>query len=318
MESKARPLLVGVFTVVFAIGMIAFVVWLVKAGFMEDHTRYRVIFEDSAAGLSEGSAVRVSGIDVGKVQTIHLGVDRPTQVPVVIGVRSDLTLHEGVYATKETLGITGATYIALHPVEDRDAPALAAPEGEDLPVIPTRGSGGLSAVMETLPAVARDIRAMVARVDSVLSEERLARIDTILDNVAETAAQGPEVMQGVRTTVRDAQAALITAERAADAARSTFATTETLLEDDVAAVVAEARDAAESLDAAAGRVQQVVGQAAPGLSDFADQGLTEARFLISEARQTVDELRQLAARLQDNPNALVFGEAESTFDPEDR
>lgn len=319
MESKANPLLVGAFTVLFLVGMAAFVIWIVKLGLGEEQDRYRIVFEQSVAGLSEGARVRVSGIEVGQVEKIHLGVEKPGQVPVVIAVRADLPVTRDTFATIESLGITGATFIALHPGEGgAQVAALTAGEGEDLPTIPARPSGGLSAIMDQLPRAINDMRAIVDRVGDVLDERRMAQIDSILDNIAETTAAGPGVMQAVRVAARDAQAALVTGEQAAAEARSTFRSADRLLEEDVTAVVAEARRAASSLRDAAGRIEQTVRQAGPGIGQFADEGLTEVRYMVSEARRMVDELTQLADRLQENPNALIFGEPEATFRPGDR
>ncbi|WP_404384493.1 MlaD family protein [Caenispirillum salinarum] len=315
MESKAHPLLVGIFTVVFILGMLAFVAWLVNLGLGDDRTRYQVMFEQSVAGIDEGTSVRVKGIDVGKVERLRLGVENPTRVPVVIGVRSDLPISQDAYVTVESMGITGATYLALHPGE-AGGPQLTAPEGQQMATIGTRPSGGLSAIMDTLPKVASDLRAAVDRVADVLDEERMAQVDRILNNIAETTEAAPGIMREARLALRDAQGALVTGEKAAAEARETFRSADALIDGEISETVAEARGAASSLRAAANRLERTLRQAGPGVGEFASEGLTEIRYLVSESRRMVDELTQLADRLQDNPNALVFGEEPSTFDPE--
>lgn len=315
MESKAHPLLVGTFTVVFILGMLAFVAWLVNLGLGEEQTRYQLVFEQSVAGIDEGTTVRVQGIDVGKVERIRLGVENPTQVPVVIAVRSDLPVSEDAYVTMESLGITGATYLALHPGE-AGGPQLTAADGQQMATIATRSSGGLGAIMDTLPKVAADLRATVDRVSEVLDEERMAQVDRILDNIAKTTDAAPDVMREARVALRDAQGALITGEKAAAEARQTFRSADSLIDGEIKRTVREARRAASSLSDAASRLERTVRRTGASVGDFADEGLTEIRYLVSESRRMVGELTQLADRLQDNPNALVFGEEPSTFDPE--
>lgn len=324
METKAHHILVGLFTALFAIGIVVVAIWLMNINLGDDRARFRLVFDDSVAGLNEGASVRVTGIEVGQVESIALDPEQPGKVDVAVKVRPDLELTEDAYATLESLGITGATYVALHPGPP-DAAPLPQPEGEEVAQIPTRPSGGLSAVMESVPKVVGDVRAMVDRVANILSEDRMRQIDRILDNVAETTAEAPPTVVAMREAAEQAgglmaagQDAAGAAQEAAAQARDTFRTADTLLAEDVRPVIEEARAAAADLSDAAASAERLMNQARPDINRFTDQGLTEFRYFISEARRTADELRQLAERLQENPDALLFGQDPSGFVPEAR
>lgn len=317
METKAHHILVGLFTAIFAIGIVVVAIWLMKINLGDDRVSYRLVFEDSIAGLSDGAAVRVTGIEVGQVETIHLDPQAPGEVRVVIKIRPDIELSQDAYATLESMGITGATYVALHPGPP-DAPPLTVPEEGRMAALPTRSGGGLSAMMDSVPKVVGDVRAMVDRVAGILSEERMRQIDAILDNVARATAEAPPTVAAVRQAAEQAGGLMAAGQEAAGAARDTFRTADTLLAEDVQPVIAEARSAAADLSDAADAAERLMTQVRPDVAQFTGQGLTEFRYFISEARRTADELRQLAERLKENPNAILFGEESSGFVPERR
>lgn len=317
METKAHHILVGLFTALFAAGIVAMVIWITRVNLGDDRAPYRLVFEESVAGLSEGAAVRVTGIEVGVVERIVLDPQRPDRVTVVIKVRPDLALTEDTYASLESMGITGATFVALHP-GGPDAPPLPKPSEGQVAALQTRSGGGLSAVVESVPQVVGDVRAMVDRVESILSEERLRQVDAILNDIAAATAGTPATVAAVRQAAEQAGRLMATGQETAGAARDTFRTADSLLAEDVRPVIAEARAAAADLSDAAAAADRLMTQVRPDVARFADQGLTEMRYFISEARRTADELRRLAERLQDNPNAILFGEEPSGFQPERR
>jgi len=77
-----------------------------------DEDSYSAVFKD-VSGLSSGDAVRIAGVDVGKVDEI--AVQRDNTVRVTFDVRSDQTLTVGTRASVQYRNLTGDRIILLTP-----------------------------------------------------------------------------------------------------------------------------------------------------------------------------------------------------------
>ena len=89
METRASYLLVGSFVLLFFLGLVGFAVWLSKAQFDAEVTRYDIFFTGSVTGLSDGSPVRYSGVRVGEVVYIGLDRDNPSRARAMVEVESN-------------------------------------------------------------------------------------------------------------------------------------------------------------------------------------------------------------------------------------
>lgn len=84
-----------------------------------DHHAYTADFPD-AAGIKKGAGVSVSGVDVGKVDSLSL-TDGKARIRVLVD--PDITLHEDARALIRARSLLGEKYIALEPGSD-SAPVL--------------------------------------------------------------------------------------------------------------------------------------------------------------------------------------------------
>ncbi|MEX0606693.1 MAG: MlaD family protein, partial [Halofilum sp. (in: g-proteobacteria)] len=76
METRAHHVLIGLFTVLGVSAALLFALWLARPG--GDHTEvYDVVFREPVTGLAVGSAVRYSGIQVGRVDQLRLDPEDP-------------------------------------------------------------------------------------------------------------------------------------------------------------------------------------------------------------------------------------------------
>ena len=85
---------------------------------------YSAIFQD-VSGLSTGDAVRIAGVDVGKVDKLVVQPDNT--VRVTFGVRTDQRLTTGTRATVQYRNLTGDRIILLTP--GRSSTAVLSPGG---------------------------------------------------------------------------------------------------------------------------------------------------------------------------------------------
>ena len=82
METRARYVLIGIFTVIVIAAVFAFVFWMNYSGGLSQRTAYRIQFSAPVSGLMPGSSVTFNGINVGEVTAVGLASDKPRSVDV--------------------------------------------------------------------------------------------------------------------------------------------------------------------------------------------------------------------------------------------
>lgn len=112
METRARFILMGFFTILgFVVGL-GFLLWLAKVQLDRTYAQYDILF-GTVAGLSQTSPVRYNGVDVGHVLTIALDRDDPALVRVRVELFASAPVRTDTIATLAAQGLTGVTFIAL-------------------------------------------------------------------------------------------------------------------------------------------------------------------------------------------------------------
>ena len=112
METRARFVLIGLFTILGLVAMLGFVLWLAKVQIDRTYAQYDILF-GTAAGLSQTAAVRYNGVDVGSVVAIALDRDDPALVRVRIEIFASTPVRTDTIATLASQGVTGVAFIAL-------------------------------------------------------------------------------------------------------------------------------------------------------------------------------------------------------------
>src|SRR5437016_6704683 len=113
METKARYVLIGLFTLVLTGAAFGFIYWLHNTGGLGERTVYRVRFENTVSGLLTGAAVLFNGIRVGEVTGLQLEPDDPRQVTATITVASGTPVRADTQTGLEFQGLTGVPVISL-------------------------------------------------------------------------------------------------------------------------------------------------------------------------------------------------------------
>ena len=202
METRARYLLVGMFTMAVIAAGFAFVFWLHSAGALGDRAVYQVRFDSPVSGLRAGSAVLFNGIRVGEVTDLRLEAANPRSVTAVIAIEQRTPIRVDTQVGLEVQGLMGAPAVTLRGGAN-DASALATAPG-GAPVIIAE-AGSTQDTMQTAREVLR-------RIDSILVDNAeplrntitnlntftgvLARNSDRIDRIAE----GAEKMLGGKAT----------------------------------------------------------------------------------------------------------------------
>lgn len=113
METKARYILIGFFTLSVFMSVFAFVYWLHNTGGLSQKTLYRIRFENSVSGLLVGSNVLFNGIKVGEVSQLDLNAAQPELVLATISVNNSTPVRTDTKVGIDFQGLTGAPVITL-------------------------------------------------------------------------------------------------------------------------------------------------------------------------------------------------------------
>ena len=133
METRANFVVIGAFTLAAVVGAFLFVMWIAGYGAAGTHRHYKIVFNGSVSGLSNGALVLFNGLKVGEVTNLDFVKGDPSQVVADVDVTNESApINTGTKAQLETQGLTGSATVALIGGE-KGAPELTG----NPPVIPS-------------------------------------------------------------------------------------------------------------------------------------------------------------------------------------
>ena len=300
MERNANYALVGLASTLLLIGMIVLSVWLAAFKLNQDYDYYDVVFAGPVRGLSQGGEVHFNGIKVGEVTRIALDTVDPTQVIARAKVTSDVPIRVDSFATLEPQGITGVNYVQI--TAGTPAKRLLkrmVPKGKVPRIRSERGmlsdllAGGGN-------VLARAVEAL-DRVNRVLSEENIARLSGMLDNVQTVTAE----LRDRKSLIADAQRALQGADQAARRIAELATSSNTLVNGDGRRIMAKLDVAATEIEAAAKDLRTMMGRLEGPTGDFATTGLQQITAASASLQQAADNLDRILGEVQQSPQGLL-------------
>lgn len=275
-----------------ALALLAFMSLQVGAlqGLGQDRIEVRVRLSD-AAGLAEGAAVKVAGVDVGEISRLGIEGDKAllvVQLDVEAGLRKDAV------AQVRARSVLGEKYLALEP-RSAEAPPLV--EGDVLseslpqteidqlvnalgPVVAELDTQALNAALQALSRATAEDPERLSRIlkDSEEAVHNLAvasrSLAPLADEAQATLREVREVSRELRPVLRRADGALT---RLDEATRGLPATAEKveLLVDETRLAVADGRRLVTQLEGSTGDLEAV-------LHNFKEIDKTELRRLLRE------------------------------------
>ena len=331
MATKKQKLKVSVF-LLLSVGVMVGAL-LIVSGLRGGHsTPYRVQFDESLLGLNAGGLVVYLGVPVGRVKNITVTADTSNDVETLHSMEqsgpftaevqievdnSKVTLYPGVKATLVLYSFAAGTMaISLEGGDPNQAPL------EPNSIIPTEQSllgsvsGEASEMIDKINAIAEalqkwfdsgELDQLTDEVHQVLEEgrdilataqETMQRLETrsqtTLDEVDELARDVQDAAEGVRHAAdafRDASATVTAKIEPLD-----LASTEQALRDQIDRVVAKLEESAASFQATA--------EALVYDADNVQHTLHETTRSLNA---TLDEVKDLTEKLQDDPASLIRG-----------
>jgi len=290
METRARYVLIGLFTIGGFLGALGFVLWLAKVQLDRTYSQYDILFT-TVAGLSQASAVRYNGVDVGTVLTIALDYDDPALVRVRIQVLASTPVRTDTRATLASQGVTGVSFVALDG-GSAEAERLRPGPGGDVPEMRAERSG-LQGLMESAPDLVEEATTMIAEFRGFATDENRAAIAGILANLRDATGR-------IDSIANRAEETLTRVDLVLDNAASGLGAVDTLLQGDIPALVAGLREAVVSAVAAMDSIRGVAQGDLPRIS-------TQVSSLILEASRVIATFDALGRQIGNDPGRFLLG-----------
>lgn len=293
METHARYMLVGAFTLAAIAALLGFLLWLGRVEISRTYAQYDIVF-DTVSGLSQDSLVRYNGVDVGSVLSIDLDRENPQFVRVRIEVRAATPVRQDTIATLSSQGVTGVSFVALEGGSPMSDPLRAIPPAE-VPVIASQPSV-VQELTDAAPDLLKEAIALIEDVRRFATPENREAIAAILKNVEAVTARVDALSVRADTLLTSAETTLARIDSTLAKAESAFAGADAVIKDDVPALV-------DGLKATVADV----GDAAGALKTFARGALPQYQDLAQEARKVIATIGTVADRIGRDPSRFLLG-----------
>ena len=305
MENKAHAMAAGAFVLVVTALLALLAVWLLRDTSQRD--LYEMSTDETISGLQPQAAVRFRGVPVGKVEVI--GFDAKVKGNVLLRVSIDRAapMTKSTYAKVASQGVTGLGFIQLD--DEGESTERLVPNDDDPPRIPLK-QGGIDKLLKQGEVIFNQVEQVSAKLNQLLGEDTQKRVATALDSVAQAATGVNQLATGVNSIlktqlgpdrlnfpafVKNADATATSLRRASEQANAS---------------VAEIGNAARRLNEKGGALDKLSeGGAAlsAGVQTFSAATLPKLGEVADETARAMRQLRRTVNAVDDNPQALIFG-----------
>lgn len=303
MEPRAHHVLIGLFTLVFLASALLFALWLGKATTDREYAWYEVIFDRGVSGLSEGSPVKYSGIEVGDVFELRLDPEDLRNVRALIRVYSDIPIKEDTRAGLALTNITGSMSIELN----GGTPDSRTLEGDrkSPPTIHADPSA-FSTLMQTSEELFAKLNQVLTNANAMVSPENARNLTRSLDNIETISAGLLEQREELSRLVTSFDQLSGQTEATLETFRRFGATADSMLDNEGRQLFTTAQSAMNSLEASTARLEELTARN-EGALDQGMQGAAELAPAMRELRNTLRNLNSVIYRLEDDPAGLLLG-----------
>ena len=306
METKAHHVLIGAFTLVVIAAAVVFALWLARTSVNRQYHYYDIVFMESVTGLSKGGAVQYNGIQVGEVSQLKLDPRDPRKVIARIRVASDTPVKIDTHAKLGLLGLTGVAFIQLTGGKP-DSPLLLPTPDNPVPKIQSESSA-LSQLLNSGADIVTTLNGILAKADSLLSQENIDRINRTLAHLDQTMGAVADERDDIRTLLQQATAA-------SKELNETLHSTNALVNNQGKATLDSARAALASLQHTSETLDKLLAENRGSLQSGLE-GVSQLGPALRELRGTLRDIRGLTQKLQGNPAGYLLGrDKPKEFDP---
>lgn len=318
--TRSQKIRLAIFLLVSSAILVFSLVYLVGSSLLQSRDEYRVVLEGGSGGLEIGGQVRYNGVVVGRVESVKLNPQNPSQAIVILSVEGGTPITNDTIAVPELAGVTGTKLLAL--TGGTKSSTLLKPGDtidsapSDLSMITSKIaniSTKIEDLLDNLVKITNDTNAQ--KIAQVLSElegvikniNRLvdtqsANIDASIQNIASITAkvdQSMDHVNGVLQSVDTLSSKLMTRDNIAHLS-STIA--------NVDASVASIKDrvSAEELGQTIASVNKLTNDTHVTVIRLRD----DLRRSFTELERGIENINEFTQILVDNPSVLISGRKE--------
>jgi phospholipid/cholesterol/gamma-HCH transport system substrate-binding protein len=315
METRANHLWVGAITLGLLVALAAFIIWIARLN-QGAVNEYDIFYQQSVAGLANGSQVSYAGVPVGQVREIALSSEDPEFVRVRIRIRDEVPILVGTSASIQA-SFTGVSTILLDGAR-KDAPAItcettACPEGR--PVIPP-GRGGFGEIVANAPLLLERLATLTEQLNLILGPENQEQLAGILENSNRLTRELADAAPRLEGTFNELEGALKEASEALDAFEKVSLTTNELLDAEGPKLAQELSETLASANQAAASLSAVLEDARPATRALSETTLPTVEATLQDLRTTSRSLRAITDRLEaEGAGSLIGGRPLPEYEP---
>lgn len=294
MENKAHAMMAGIFVLVVTALLGVLAIWL-----MRDNTErhlYEMSTSETISGLQPQAAVRFRGVPIGKVEVIGFDTKVKGNVLIRVSIDASAPVSKSAYATVASQGVTGLGFIQLD--DNGESTESLTPNDDDPPRIPLR-QGGIDKLLSKSESILNEVEKAGKGLNKLLSDENQQAANTAVQQLSEAAASINRLSKSLEPTA--AALPKMTQDLTRDA-RATLQSVKTVT-DEVGATAKRLNEKGGPLDKLAEGGEAL----AAGVQTFSTSTLPKLGDVADETARTMRQLRRTVNAVDDNPQALIFG-----------
>src|SRR5579862_2168543 len=306
METRAAYAMVGAFVLALLMGLAVAVLWIAHGQFAKSNTRYDIYFASVTTGLADGSPVRISGVEVGRVIAVALDPQHAGRVRVTIEVVVDAPIRSDSVASIELTGLTGGAAVEITP-GSANAPLIEVQNDQRYPVIWSRESS-LQQVVANVPLLIGKITDLTDKMGALLDDQNRAAIAATLDNLSRLTGAAAAHSNDLEQILANGAADTKDLHAAIHDLQDTMRTMQNTMRQ-FDSVAADATSTVRDVDA-------LVKENRGPLRDFTQNGLGDLRDLVAQTQNLVASLTRTIDALERDPSRLLYGDRREGYKPQ--
>lgn len=290
MESRVNYTVVGIFIVLFSIGITVFVLWLENYGAKEDFRYYKTYMSESVSGLGRDSSVKYRGVDVGTVETIQINPNNSEEVEILLKVKKETPIKTDMVARLKFYGLTGLAFVEIEG-GSKESPLMIS-ETDEIPIINSSPSA-YTKLNELLPDIAQNLSTALKKIDILLNENNLANIQQSVENIKDITLYLKNYEDEIDTLFNNSTAA----------------------SEKVVILVNKVADSADAIKQMANRIEKSILQGDYNLSEMSSDTFVNTNELLEQIQNLTVELEEVVSSIQKDPREFFFKQTTPKLGP---
>ena len=313
METRARHVLIGLFTLIAAALAVLFALWLGRSDRSRDFHLYDIAFEEAVSGLSRGSTVEFNGIRVGDVVDLRLDPDNPRNVFARVRVERNAPVRTDTQAMLMPVGITGTSLIRLSSGND-PAPQPLAGDDENIPIIHATPSP-MSKLLAGGEDVLYNFNQLLVSANTLFSNENIQKLSQTLAHIEKTTQALASQRDGLGQAIANFNQAAVQAQSALAEMDKMMRSGKQTISVDFKQTLGRADKAFTSFEKSMNTLEATIQENRGSLQGGA-RGLSEAGPALTELRSTLNTLQDVLRQFDNRSgNSLINREPMKEFAP---